>query len=62
MYLFSLFFIKNKLKNNVKEISHSIKNVFKNLSSKEIKDEDNNNENDPVMSRDSISLSDLKEK
>ena len=54
--------IKNKLKNNVKEISHSIKNVFKNLSSKEIKDEDNNNENDPVMSRDSISLSDLKEK
>ena len=54
--------IKNKLKNNVKEISHSIKNVFKNLSSKEIKDEDNNNENDPVMSRDSISLSKRKNK
>ena len=54
--------IKNKLKNNVKEISHSIKNVFKNLSSKEINDEDNENENVPVMSRDSISLSDLEEK
>ena len=53
--------IKNKLKNNVKEISHSIKNVFKNLSSKEINDEDNENENVPVVSKEST-LSDLEEK